>query len=247
MGAFVIVLREAFEASLVLGIVFAFLDRSGQRERHGRAVWAGTASAVVLSVVVGVLLFVTVGELHGTAEQVYEGTAMLVAAALVTWMVFWMRRQARTIGGSLRSQVGQAVAAGGGRALAVVAFVAVAREGIESSLFLFASVGDDGVAQTVAGGALGLGAAIALGIGLYRGTLRLDLRRFFLVTGALVIAFAAYLLNGGLHELGEAGGGEALEIAGPIVAVLFALACLGLYLRGTRPAPASQTQVAPGA
>jgi high-affinity iron transporter len=233
VGAFVIVLREVFEASLVLGIVFAFLDKSGQRERHSRAVWQGTLWAVLLSLMIGAVLFLTVGELEGTAEQLYEGTAMLVAACLVTWMAFWMRRQARTIGASLRSQVGEAVATGGGAALAAVAFVAVAREGLETSLFLFASVGDDGVAPTVIGGTLGLLTAIALGIGVYRGSLRLDLRRFFLVTGLLVIAFAAYLIVGGLHELGEAGGGEAAEVGGPILGVAFALACGWLYVRGS--------------
>jgi high-affinity iron transporter len=232
MGAFVIVLREAFEACLVLGIVFAFLDKSGQRERHGRAVWQGALWAVLLSVAIGAVLFVTVGELEGSAEQIYEGTAMLVAAGLVTWMAFWMRRQARTIGASLRSQVGVAVASGGGAALVAVAFVAVAREGLETSIFLFASVGDDGVLVTVIGGALGLATAIVLGVGVYRGSLRMNLGRFFMVTGLLVIAFAAYLIIGGLHELGEAGGGEAAEIGGPVLGLVFALGCGWLYVSG---------------
>lgn len=240
MGAFVIVLREAFEASLVLGLIFAFLNKTGQRERHGGAVWLGTAAAIAVSVAMGAILFVTVGELEGATEQIYEGTAMLVAAVVLTWMVFWMRRQARTIGGSLRAQVGDAVASGGGLALAAVAFVAVAREGLESALFLFVSVGDNGVVPTVVGGALGLAAAIGLGVAFYRGSLRLDLRRFFLVTGLLVIAFAAYLLVGALHEFGEAGAGEALEVAGPVVALGFAGICAWLYVRGSRaPAPAS--------
>src|SRR4051794_40256782 len=234
MGAFVIVLREAFEACLVLGLVFAFLNKTGQRERHGKAVWQGTGWAIALSVAMGAVLFITVGELEGTAEAVYEGTAMLLAATVVTWMVFWMRKQAKTIGGALRSQVGDAVAQGGGLALATVAFVAVAREGLETALFLFVSVGDDGVLPTVLGGTLGLAVAIALGIGLYRGSLKLDLRRFFLYTGLLVIAFAAYLLVGGLHELGEAGGGEALEVAGPVAGVAFALTCGWLYVRKPR-------------
>jgi high-affinity iron transporter len=244
VGAFVIILREAFEASLILGLVFAFLSKTGQAGRHGAAVWQGTALAVVVSVAMGALLFATVGELEGTAEAVYEGTAMLVAAGVLTWMVFWMRKQASTIGGALRAQVGDAVASGGGLALALVAFVAVAREGLESALFLFVSVGDDGVVPTVVGGTLGLLAAIALGVAFYRGSVKLDLRRFFLVTGLLVIAFAAYLIVGGLHELGEAGGGEALELAGPLAGLLFAGACGWLYLRGSRPqapVPAEQS------
>lgn len=244
MGAFVIVLREAFEASLVLGLVFAFLNKTGQRARHGRAVWQGTVWAVLASVAMGALLFVTVGELEGTAEQLYEGTAMLLAAVVVTWMVFWMRRQAKTIGGALRAQVGEAVAHGGGLALASVAFIAVGREGLETALFLFVSVGDNGVVQTVIGGALGLLAAIALGVGLYRGSLRLDLHRFFLITGLLVIAFAAYLLAGGLNEFGEAGGGEFFEVAGPVVAVGLALGCGWLYLRGARPGKPASTPAA---
>jgi high-affinity iron transporter len=240
MGAFVIVLREGFEASLVLGLVFAFLNKTGQRDSHGAAVWQGTVAAIVLSILVGAVLFATVGEVEGTAEQVYEGTAMLVAACVLTWMVFWMRKQSRTIGGARRTQVGEAIAAGGGAALAAVAFVAVAREGLESALFLFVSVGDDGLVQTVVGGALGLVAAVGLGVAFYRGSLKLDLHRFFLVTGLLVIAFAAYLLVGGLHEFGEAGGGEALEILGPIAAVVFAGVCGWLYVRETRPRAAPQ-------
>ena len=251
MGAFVIVLREAFEASLVLGIVFAFLNKSGQRARHGRAVWQGTAWAVLLSVAMGAVLFATVGELEGSAEQMYEGTAMLLAAAVVTWMVFWMRTQARTIGGALRAQVGEAVAHGGGLALATVAFVAVAREGLETALFLFVSVGDNGLVQTVVGGTLGLLTAVVLGVGLYRGSLKLDLRKFFLITGLLVIAFAAYLIAGGVGEFGEALGAEAFEVAGPASALVFAVVCGWLYVRGSRPsapgASVPQTPPAPDA
>jgi high-affinity iron transporter len=245
VGAFVIVLREAFEASLVIGLMLAFLTRTGRREQHETAVWQGVAAAVTVSVVMGAILFATVGELHGNAEMLYEGIAMLVACAVLTWMVFWMRRQARTIGGELREKVGAAVGSGGGVALASVAFVACAREGFESALFLFVSVGDTGLVQTVVGGALGLAAAVALGVLFYRGTLKLDLRKFFLVTGLLVIAFAAYLLHGGLHELGEAGGGEALEVAGPLAAVAFAVGFGVLYARDARQPrqdkPATQT------
>jgi high-affinity iron transporter len=249
VGAFVIVLREAFEASLVIGLVFAFLDKTGQREEHEGAVWQGTAAAVVLSVAMGAVLFVSFGELEGTAEAYYEGTAMLIAAAVLTWMLFWMRRQAKTIGGELRAQVGSAVAKGGGIALASVAFIAVAREGLETALFLFVSVSDNGLLATVIGGALGLVAAVGLGVALYRGSVKLDLRRFFLVTGLLVIAFAAYLLFSGLHELGEAAGGESLETLGLIAGAAFAIGFGWLYTRDARqpaakPAPAPE-QVQP--
>src|SRR5437879_13842337 len=164
MGSFVIVLREGFEATLMIGLILAFLNKTGQRERHGRTVWLGVALAVATSVIVGAILFDAVGKLHGRAEMLYEGTAMLIAASVVTWMVFWMRKQARTLGGHLRSQVGDAIVAGGGSALAMVAFIGVAREGVESALFLFASVGNDGVLTTVVGGSLGALAAIILGL-----------------------------------------------------------------------------------
>src|SRR4051794_17464610 len=236
MGAFVIVLREGFEAALLVGLILGVLNKTGQRQ-HARAVWVGLAAALACSVVIGAILFAAVGELEGQAEKLYEGTAMLLAAAVVTWMVFWMRKQARTLGGHLRSQVSSAVVAGGGLALASVTFIGVAREGLESALFLFASVGDDGVAATVIGGAAGVAPPVPRGSLFSRGTVRLDLRRFFMIPGVLVIAFAAYLIMGGLHEFGEAGGGELLETAGPIVAALYGLGLATFSLRSNPPKP----------
>jgi high-affinity iron transporter len=236
MGAFVIVLREGFEAALLTGLILGVLNKTGQRQ-HARAVWIGVAAALASSIVIGAILFAAVGELEGKAEALYEGTAMLLAAAVVTWMVFWMRKQARTLGGHLRSQVSTAVVAGGGFALASVAFIGVAREGLESALFLFASVGDDGVATTVIGGSFGALAAVTLGYLFYRGTVRLDLRRFFMATGVLVIGFAAYLIMGGMHELGEAGGGEFLEESGPVFAALYGIGLATFYLRSNPPKP----------
>lgn len=238
MGSFVIVLREGFEATLMIGLILAFLNKTGQRERHGRTVWLGVALAVATSVIVGAILFDAVGKLHGRAEMLYEGTAMLIAASVVTWMVFWMRKQARTLGGHLRSQVSSALVTGGGFALASVAFVGVAREGLESALFLFASVGDTGAAQTVVAGSLGALAAVTLGVLFYKGTIRMDLRRFFMVTGVLVIGFAAYLIAGGMHELGEAGGGESLGIIGTILAAIYGIGLVTFYLRSNPPKPA---------
>src|SRR3954464_1087788 len=101
MGSFVIVLREGFEATLMVGLILGVLNKTGQRQ-HVRAVWWGVFAAVVTSIIIGTILFAAVGELEGRAEMLYEGTAMLLAASLVTWMVFWMRKQARTLGGNLR-------------------------------------------------------------------------------------------------------------------------------------------------
>src|SRR3954452_8642329 len=236
IGSFVIVLREGFEAALVLSLMFAFLKKIGHARDHAGTVWAGTAAAVVVSVALGALIFLAAGELEGTSEALYEGFAMLLAAVVLTGMLFWMRRQAASIGGALREQVSQAVTEGSKLGLAIVAFIAVAREGIETALFLFANVGEDGAAGTIAGGLLGLAAAIGLGIAFYRGSVKLELGRFFLITGVLVIIFAAYLLTGALHELGEVRGGESGEIGGLVAGIAYGLGFGWLYIRAMRQA-----------
>jgi high-affinity iron transporter len=204
MGAGVVMLREGFEASLIVGIVLAFLERTGRRD-GAWAVWAGALAAVGISVAVGVMLFVVGAELEGSAEAIYESVVMLTAAGLLTWMIFWMRKQARTIKRHLESQVEHALATGSALALALVAFVGVLREGIESALFLIASVeGSDPVVSTISA-VLGIAGAIVLGYLFYKGASRLDLRRFFTITSALLLLFAGWLLARGLHELQEAG------------------------------------------
>lgn len=234
MGSFVITLREGFEAALIVGIILAFLSKLGYRERHERTVWIGVGAAIVFSLAIGAILFATVGELEGNSEAAYEATAMILAAAVVTWMVFWMRKQAATIGAHLRQQVSESIIAGGGFALAAVAFIGVAREGIETALFLFASTGESGAAVAITGAVLGLAAAVGLGVLFYRGSLRLDLGRFFKITSLLVIAFAAYLLYSGVHELGELAESEALELAAPLTALAYGAGFAALYFRDSR-------------
>jgi len=231
MGSFVITLREGFEAALIVGLILAYLTKTGYKHEHGRTVWWGVALAVGLSLVIGGVLFATVGELEGTSEELYEATAMIVAAGVVTWMVFWMRKQAATIGAHLRDQVGESLRAGGGVALAAVAFIGVGREGLETALFLFASTKESGAVVAVLGALLGLVAAVVLGVLFYRGALKLDLRKFFTVTSLLVIAFAAFLLYSGLHEFGELAGSEALELVAPLSAVAYGAGFVALYLR----------------
>jgi high-affinity iron transporter len=204
VGAGIVMLREGFEASLIVGIVLAFLNRTGRREGFW-PVWVGTAAALALSVGVGGTLFAIGAELEGRAEAVFEGGAMLFAAALLTWMIFWMRRQARTIKRELEQQVEHALAKGSALALGLVAFVGVLREGVETALFLFGTVEGANTLVASTSAAAGLAAAIFLGYLFYRGASRLDLHRFFTVTSALLLLFAAWLLANGLHELGEAG------------------------------------------
>jgi high-affinity iron transporter len=204
VGAGLVMLREGFEASLVVGIVLAFLNRTGRRDAF-RAVWIGAVVALAISVAAGALLFAIGAELEGAAEKAFEGTAMLVAAVLLTWMIFWMRRQARSIRRELETQVELALATGSALALALVAFVGVLREGIETALFLFGTVeGANALVSTTSAG-VGLAGAVLLGYVFYRGASQLDLRRFFTVTSTLLLLFAGWLLARGLHELAGAG------------------------------------------
>jgi high-affinity iron transporter len=234
VGSFVITLREGFEAALIVGLILAYLAKTGNLAEHARTVWTGVALAIVFSLVVGGILFATVGEVEGTSEQIYEGCAMLLAAVVVTWMVFWMKKQAATIGAHLRTQVSQSLASGGGIALATVAFIGVAREGLETGLFLFASTEESGPVVAVTAAILGLVVAVVLGVLFYRGALRLDLRKFFMITGVLVIVFAAWLIYNGLHEFGELAESELLELAAPLAAVTYAVGLTTIYLRGVR-------------
>ena len=203
MGAAVVMLREGFEASLVIVSVLAFLSRTGRRDAF-TTVWIGAAAAVTLSVAVGSFLFAIGSELEGTAEAAWEAATMLAAAALLTWMIFWMRRQARTIKHDLERDVERALARGSGVALALVVFVGVLREGVESALFLLGTVEGADTLTSGVGAIAGLAAAAGLGALVYRGSSRLDLRRFFSVTSVVLLVFAAYLLASGLHELEEA-------------------------------------------
>jgi high-affinity iron transporter len=205
MGAALLVtLREGLEAALIVGIILAYLARTGHRAKFG-LVWAGTGMAVASSLLVGAAIFLTAGELQGRAEQLFEGTAMFTASGVLTYMIFWMRRQAINIRAHLQAQVSTALARGSAAALVLLAFVAVGREGIETALFLFAAARAATAPQTLAGGALGLGTAVLLGYLLYRGTYRLNLRAFFNVTSVLLLLFAAGLLAHGIHEYQEAG------------------------------------------
>jgi high-affinity iron transporter len=168
------------------------------------AVWYGTLSAVLVSLVSGLGLTTFGLSLEGVAEQIFEGIAMLLAAGVLTWMIFWMHRQARYIKGELESGVHKAAFEGGKRGLFALAFLAVVREGIELALFLTAATFASDAQSTILGALLGLGFAILLGWGLFASTIRLNLRRFFQVTGFLLILFAAGLVAHGIHEFNEA-------------------------------------------
>jgi high-affinity iron transporter len=189
-----IMVREGFEAALIVALVFAYLRRIGRLDM-ARATWVGIAAAVGLSTVVGVVIHVTMGGLEGEARLRAFASISLVAAGVLTWMVFWMRRQSRAIKGELEHKVDKALhATNTTTAIALVAFFAVLREGIEAALFLVAAATDSGGGEVVVGAVIGLAIAIVLGALVYVGGRRLPMRAFFQVTGVIVIVFAAGLL-----------------------------------------------------
>ncbi|HMJ80768.1 MAG TPA: iron uptake transporter permease EfeU [Candidatus Dormibacteraeota bacterium] len=204
----VIGLREGVEAALIVSIVLAYLARTGNRRYFGR-VWLGVAGAVAASAMLGLLIFVTVGEMPAPYEQLFEGLTLLIAAGIVTWMLFWMRRQAANVSGQLRSAVDQAIGEGGAWALAAVAFVAVIREGVETALFLVGQAtavrASNGAASVLVGALVGLALAVLIGVGFYRGTRRIDLARFFRWTGVALVFIAAGLVGQAVHEFVEIG------------------------------------------
>jgi high-affinity iron transporter len=197
-------LREGVEAALIVAIICAYLARTGNRQ-HFPTVFAGAIAAIAVSVVLGVVLFVSVGELPAPFEQLFEAITLLAAAAVVTWMLFWMRRQARHVKGELQAAVDRALDQGSVTALAVLAFVAVIREGLETSLFLVgqANSADQGAIWVLLGAMVGLAAAALLGVGFYQGSRRINLSTFFRWTGVALIFIAAGLLSSAVHELIE--------------------------------------------
>jgi high-affinity iron transporter len=204
LGAALVTTREGLEASLIVGIVLAYLAKTENR-RYFRVIWLGTAAAVALSIMLGAALFFTIGELEGRGEAIFEGIAMLVAVCVLTWMIFWMRKQARNIKHELEEKLESAIMAGSAVGLASVVFFAVLREGWETALFIFA-VGESSTPLATAIGAfVGLVISVSLGVMLYMGSRRLNLRQFFTVTGVLLIVFAAGLLAHSVHEFQDAG------------------------------------------
>jgi len=195
--------REGLEAALIVGIVLGALRKLGHEEQS-RVVWQGVAVAVVVSLAVAIGLNLIGARLEGAAEKAFEGVTMFLAAGVLTWMIFWMQAQSRFIRARLEADVRQAVA-GSGRGLFGLAFVAVFREGLETALFLTAAAFTTTVWDTIWGGLLGLAAAMAVGWLIFATTIRLDVRRFFQVTGVLLILFAAGLVAHGVHEFNELG------------------------------------------
>lgn len=231
-AAFFITLREGLEAALIVGIIAAYLVKIGRRDAL-RGVWIGVGAAVSLSILVAILVVATVGRLPLVVQESLEGLAAVIAVVVLTWMLFWMRRQGRAMKGDLERGVDSALAGGSALALAGLAFVSVSREGLETVLFLFAIGASSGpVVPTLLAALAGLAVAVAIGYAIFAAGIRVDLRRFFTVTGVVLIFVSAGLVAFAIHEFGEAGWitntGEAWDLG----AILPESSPLGAMLAG---------------
>ena len=201
---FLIGLREGLEAALVVGILVAYLVRT-ERTHLLRWVWAGVAVAVTVSIAFGAALTYGPKGLSFEAQELIGGSLSIVAVALITWMIFWMARTARTLRADLHARMDTAATAGP-VAVGVMALLAVGREGLETALFLWAGVRATGnTTDPLVGAVLGLAVAVVLGYLVTKGAVRLDLAKFFTWTAVLLIVVAAGVLSYGIHDLQEAG------------------------------------------
>lgn len=204
LSTFIIALREGLEAALIVGILVAYLVKTGRKALLA-PLWAGVALAVLVSLATGAFLTITSTELSPRGEEFFAGTTSFLAVGFVTWMVFWMKGTARHLKGQLEGQLSTAVLAGP-LALAAAAFFAVVREGLETSLFIYANFKTvSSTPSATVGLLLGLGLAITLGYLIYRSSIKINLSKFFNYTGIALVVVAAGVLSYGIHEYQELG------------------------------------------
>lgn len=233
LANYLIGLREGLEAALVVGILVAYLVRTQRRDLLP-VLWTGVGLAVLVSLTFGAVLTWGPSTLSFEAQEAVGGSLSIAAVGLITWMIFWMARTARHLKTDLQHRLDDAVVAGR-RAVLVMALLAVGREGLETALFLWAGAQTTG--RTVAplvGAVLGLASAVVLGWLLYRGAVRVDLRRFFAWTGVFLVVVAAGVLAYGVHDLQEAGVLPGLSsLAFDVSAVVPPGSWYGALLKGT--------------
>ena len=204
LSTFVIALREGLEAALIVGILVAYMVRTNRRELL-KPLWTGVATALLASLALGAILSFTSAELSSRGEELFAGLTSFIAVGLVTWMVFWMKRAARTLRDELHGKVDNALV-GGPISLALVAFFAVMREGLETALFIYTNFKTVGAASSATVGlVLGLAVAVALGYLIYNRSVKLNLSQFFTITGVALVVVAAGVLSYGIHEFQELG------------------------------------------
>jgi len=201
LASFFITFRETLEAALVVGIILAYLNRIGQ-PRLNKSVWWGVGAGILGSIIAAYLFNLFYGGLSGRVEEIFEGIAMLVAAVLLTWMIIWMMKQEHVVR-EIESQVEQEVAESHPFGIALLAGIAVFREGVETVIFLSAASFVAG-GFSLAGSLLGILSAIVLGYFFFLGIRKIKIKLFFQVTSIILILFAAGLVAYGIHEFQEA-------------------------------------------
>ena len=231
-AAFFLMLREGLEAALIVGIIAAYLVKIGRRDGLP-AIGAGVGLALAVSIGSGFAVAATIGSLPLALRATLEGLTAFAAVVVLTWMLFWMRRAGRAIKGDLERGVDAALAGGSIGALAGLAFVAVLREGLETVLFLVAigsSAGD--VGSLLLASFAGLAVAVGIGWAIFAAGVRIDLRRFFTVTGVVLIFVSGGLIAYGLHEFTETGLVPVTPTAFDLGSVLPETSPLGALLAG---------------
>jgi high-affinity iron transporter len=242
LATFFLMLREGLEAALIVGIVAAYLVKIGRRDALPKIAF-GVGSAVALSIAIGLAVTLTIERLPLVVQETLEGLAAVLAVGVLTWMLFWMRRQGRALRGALERDVDVAISEGSTRALVALSFLAVIREGVETVLFLIPILSFNGTGPDIVfGGLLGLAVAAAFGWAIFVAGVRVNLRRFFTVTGTVLIFVSAGLVAFAIAEFGEAGlflnAGSAFDLNavlpdnGPIGSVL-----RGLFGYRSEPTP----------
>ncbi|MBI5877760.1 MAG: FTR1 family protein [Chloroflexi bacterium] len=241
-SAVLLAFREGLEAALVVGLLLGALAQMGDSRGRRSLVWGGVAAAVAASIAVAVALTAIGIELEGAAEQIFEGTTFMLAAIVLTWMIFWMRFQGAQMKGKFEREVRQAITGtGAGWGLFSLAFLAVFREGVETALLLSANAFSSSAQETLTGTAIGLACAVAVGYLIFATTVKLSTREFFRVTSVILILFAAGLVGRGVHEFNEAAiVPEVIEHAWDTSAILPTDTLLGALVRtlfGYNPRP----------
>jgi high-affinity iron transporter len=200
LASFLIGLREGMEAALIVSILLAYIRKIG-RPDVGRRIWFGVALAVVLTAAIGAVSTFGRSRLSFEAQEILGGSMSILAAGMVTWMVFWMMTAGRRMKSALEGDMDRALLIGGGFAVFWIAFLAVAREGVETTLMLWGWVGN---LIALGGALLGIAASVLIGYGLYRGAIRIDIGTFFTWSSVFLLVIAAGILAYGIHDLQEA-------------------------------------------
>jgi len=204
VASLLIMLREGLEAALIVGIILGYLAKIRQRSLF-KHVFGGVGAGILGSIITAFIFQFVAGGFEGKAEETFEGTIMLVAVAILTSMVIWMQKQSKAVKGEIVQKVDSAVSGEKVWGLFGLAFISVFREGVEVVLFLNALFLQQGSGGAILGSVLGLALALGIAYIVFKTTVNLDLRKFFIVTGSLLLLMAAGLLAHGIHELQEAG------------------------------------------